>query len=120
MSEERLPGLVDLTPVNPAFNDDPHALLGPLRAKCPVRRDEAMGVFILSKYADVRGVLSDTTMWRSPELAEPASMFDAALRQGDADPGMPEDEQRKGILLMDEPDHMRIRGPIAKALYKRV
>src|SRR5262249_39137516 len=24
------------------------------------------------------------------------------------------------ILLMDEPDHMRIRGPFAKALYKRV
>jgi cytochrome P450 len=120
MSEERLPGLVELTPVNPAFNDDPHALLNVLREKCPVHRDEAMGVFILSKHADVRGVLSDTTMWRSPELAEPASMFDAALRQGDADPAIPEDEQRKGILLMDEPDHMRIRGPIAKALYKRV
>ena len=31
-----------------------------------------------------------------------------------------EDEARSGILLMDEPDHMRIRGPFAKALYKRV
>jgi len=120
MSDEKLPGLVELTPVNPAFNDDPHALLNALREKCPVHRDDAMGVFILSKHADVRGVLSDTTMWRSPELAEPASMFDAALRQGDADPAVPEDERRKGILLMDEPDHMRIRGPIAKALYKRV
>ncbi|MGN6515425.1 MAG: cytochrome P450 [Rhizomicrobium sp.] len=120
MSDETLPGLVDLTPVNPAFNDDPHALLNVLRDKCPVRRDEAMGVFILSRYADVRGVLSDTTMWRSPELAEPASMFDAALRQGNSDPTIPEDERRKDILLMDEPDHMRIRGPIAKALYKRV
>ena len=33
---------------------------------------------------------------------------------------IPEDEQRSGILLMDEPDHMRIRAPFAKALYKRV
>jgi hypothetical protein len=31
-----------------------------------------------------------------------------------------EDEERSGILLMDEPDHMRIREPFAKALYKRV
>ncbi|HSM94478.1 MAG TPA: hypothetical protein VLT91_00440, partial [Rhizomicrobium sp.] len=120
MSEEALPGLVDLTPVNPAFNDNPHALLNVLREKCPVRRDEAMGVFILSRYADVRGVLSDTTMWRSPNLAEPASMFDAALRQDGTDHRVPEDERGKDILLMDEPEHMRIRGPIAKALYKRV
>ena len=33
---------------------------------------------------------------------------------------MSEEEARSGILLMDEPDHMRIRGPFAKALYKRV
>ena len=40
MSEERLPGLVYLTPVNPAFNDDLHALLNVLRDKCPVHRDD--------------------------------------------------------------------------------
>jgi cytochrome P450 len=33
---------------------------------------------------------------------------------------MSEEEARSGILLMDEPDHMRIRAPFAKALYKRV
>jgi hypothetical protein len=33
---------------------------------------------------------------------------------------MSEEEARSGILLMDEPDHMRIRGPFAKALYKRI
>src|SRR5262249_45348427 len=31
-----------------------------------------------------------------------------------------EEEARSGILLMDEPDHMRIRAPFAKTLYKRI
>jgi hypothetical protein len=30
------------------------------------------------------------------------------------------DEERMGILLLDDPDHARIRNPLAKALYKRV
>jgi cytochrome P450 len=121
MADEQLPGLVDLTPVNPAFNDDPHKPLKTLREKCPVHRDPNAGLFILTRYSDVRGVLSDTSMWRSPELAEESSVLDFALRRQDAqDSTLPEDERKKGILLMDEPDHMRIREPIAKALYKRV
>ncbi len=119
MAEEQLPGLVDLTPVNPAFNDDPHKPLKTLRDKCPVYRDANAGLFILTRYNDVRGVLSDTSMWRSPELAEECSVLDRALRRQD-ESALPADEQKKGILLMDEPDHMRIREPIAKALYKRV
>jgi cytochrome P450 len=30
------------------------------------------------------------------------------------------EQERKGILLLDDPDHARIRNPLAKALYKRV
>jgi hypothetical protein len=116
-----LPGIFDLTPMNPNFNDDPHALLDRLRTECPVHRDERAGSFVLTKYADVRRVLSDTTMWRGPERAEESAVMARALLSRRAE-GLttPEDEQRSGILLMDEPDHMRIREPLAKALYKRV
>jgi cytochrome P450 len=116
-----LPTVLDLTPLNPKFNEDPHALLDRLRTECPVSRDNAAGLFLLTRYADVRGVLSDTSMWRGPERAEEAAVLTRAiLNQNMPGRTVPTDEDGSGILLMDEPDHMRIREPFAKALYKRV
>src|SRR6202789_622497 len=121
MSNDPLPTIFELTPLNPSFNDNPHALLDRLRGECPVHRDEAAGTFLITRYADVRGVVSDTTMWRSPERTEPgATLARGSLEQKVEGMTIPEDEMRSGILLMDEPDHMRIRTPFAKALYKRV
>ncbi|HEY7978463.1 MAG TPA: cytochrome P450 [Rhizomicrobium sp.] len=116
-----LPGVLQLTPMNPEFNEDPHKLLDRLRNECPVRRDDMAGLFLLTRHGDVRGVLSDTSMWRSPERAEEAAVVTRAIL-GSRPEGLKvdEDEERSGILLMDEPDHMRIREPFAKALYKRV
>ena len=116
-----LPTVLDLTPLNPKFNENPHALLDRLRTECPVSRDNTAGLFLLTRYADVRGVLSDTTMWRGPERAEEAAVLTRAiLNQNMPGRTVPHDEDGAGILLMDEPDHMRIREPFAKALYKRV
>jgi len=116
-----LPSVLDLTPLNPAFNENPHALLDRLRSECPVHRDTTAGLFLLTRYADVRGVLSDTTMWRGPDRAEEAAVLTRAiLNQNMEGRTVPSDENGAGILLMDEPDHMRIREPFAKALYKRV
>ncbi len=121
MTDNPLPGVFQLTPMNPDFNDNPHALLDRLRGECPVHRDTAAGTFILTRHADVRGVLGDTTMWRGPDRAEEAAVISRRfLEQRLEGLRIPEDEQRSGILMMDEPDHMRIREPFAKALYKRV
>jgi len=121
VSKPPLPGLFDLTPLNPAFSENPHAYLDRLRSECPVHRDEAAGAFILTRYADVRGVVSDTSMWRGPNRAEEKAMVARALADRKVEGlTIPQDEARTGILLMDEPDHMRIREPLAKALYKRV
>src|SRR5579862_4225898 len=121
MSDAPLPGVFQLTPLNPEFNDDPHALLDRLRGACPVHRDTEAGTFILTRHEDVRGVLSDTSMWRGPDRAEPEAMIQRAiLEQRVEGIRVSDEEARSGILLMDEPDHMRIRGPFAKALYKRV
>ena len=121
MTDRPLPGVFQLTPLNPEFSDNPHTLLDRLRNECPVHRDTQAGTFILTRHGDVRGVLSDTTMWRSPERAEPDAAIQRALvEQRIEGMKMSEEEIRSGILLMDEPDHMRIREPFAKALYKRV
>ena len=69
MAQDDLPSVFELTPLNPNFNQNPHALLDKLRDKCPVHRDEVAGTFVLTRYADVRGTLSDTTMWRMTRAA---------------------------------------------------
>lgn len=125
MSDEQpdkpLPSVFDLTPLNPDFNADPHGPLGRLRAECPVRRDSVAGTFILTRYSDVRGVLSDITLWRDPDKAEPEAVLQKRIREERVE-GIPvdPDEERKGILLLDDPDHARLRNPLAKALYRRV
>jgi hypothetical protein len=121
MSKPSLPNVLDLTPLNPEFNRDPHALLDRLRAERPVRRDTQAGTFILTRYADVRAVLADTSLWRDPAKAEPAAylakrMSDEPIQveaEGDETAG-------RSILLLDDPDHARIRNPLAKAMYRRV
>ncbi|HLJ52856.1 MAG TPA: cytochrome P450 [Rhizomicrobium sp.] len=121
MAETKLPGILELTPMNPAFNENPHLLLDRLRSECPVHRDTIAGVFLVTRHADVRGALSDTTMWRGPTRAEEAAVFTRGqLDRREDGVTVPEDEFNANILMLDEPDHMRIREPFAKALYKRV
>jgi hypothetical protein len=119
MADDTPPHILELTPLNPKFRDDPHVLLDKLRAEQPVMRDEAAGAFFLTRHEDVRGILTDLTLWRDPIRAEPAAVLTrrsleerlAAFDNGN---------RQQSILLMDDPDHARIRGPLAQALYRRV
>lgn len=120
MSDQPLPGILELTPLNPEFNPDPHKLLDRLRSECPVHRDEGAGTFFMTRYADVRAIVSDTTQWRDPDRAEPAAVLAKRIREERVEGIEFQDEGRNGILLLDDPDHGRIRKPLAQALYKRV
>ncbi|HEY1447003.1 MAG TPA: cytochrome P450 [Caulobacteraceae bacterium] len=119
MTEPTPPRVLELTPLNPAFRDDPYAILADLAAHHPVMRDDLAGVFLISRHDDVRGILTDLTLWRDPNKAE----VDAVLTRRILDQGIEGAPEREGvgsILLLDDPDHARIRGPLAQALYKRV
>jgi cytochrome P450 len=116
--DDHPPRVLELTPLNPVFRDDPHALLRPLRDLHPVMRDDLAGVFFLSRHEDVRGVLTDLTLWRDPAKAEPAAVLTRRILEEAEARG--EEDRQGSILLMDDPDHARIRGPLAQALYKRV
>jgi|HubBroStandDraft_6_1064221.scaffolds.fasta_scaffold14199_4 cytochrome P450 len=120
MSQQALPGIFELTPLNPEFNQDPHKILDRMREQCPVRRDEGAGTFIMTRYADVRGIVSDTTQWRDPDRAEPAAIMTKRIRDERVEGINYDEDARRGILLLDDPDHGRIRKPLAQALYKRV
>lgn len=113
-----LPNLLQLTPMDPTYRADPHVVLDDLRARCPVHRDEMSGNFILSRYADVRAVVSDLHMLRDPINAEEGAILQRrSLDQ--VDPSLPRSHV-SSILTLDDPDHARIRRPLAQALYARV
>ena len=116
VAETKLPGILELTPINPAFND--------IRMSCSIGcAANARSIatrwrvfFLVSRHADVRGTLSDTTMWRGPTRAEEAAVFTRGqLDRREDGVTVPQDEFNANILMMDEPEHMRIREPFAKA-----
>ncbi len=113
------PRILELTPLNPAFRDDPYAMLDRLRTLDPVMRDEMAGSFFLTRHEDVRGILTDLTLWRDPARAERAAWLTRRSLEQQVE-GLPERNGPGSILMMDDPDHARIRGPLAQALYKRV
>ncbi len=113
-----LPGIMQMTPFNPDFQRDPHSVLKPLREACPIKRDDASGSFIVTRYADVRAIATDLEMWRDPIRAEEAAVMQRRFADAVVE-GVPRSETTS-ILMLDNPDHARVRGPLAQALYARV
>ncbi len=114
-----LPTIFQLTPLNPEYREDPYAVLGDLRARCPVRRDETFGSLLLTRYNDIRPLVSDRTLWRDPLKGDEAML----QRRFGGEAVLPEGAIRSettSILTLDDPDHARIRQPLAQALYARV
>src|SRR6185312_9069691 len=113
----QMPEIFRLTPYNPAYREDPYPILAELRETCPVLRDEGWGSMIFTRYGDVRPVVSDLSMWRDP-LKGDETVIQRQLG-GQPLPEGPRSETTS-ILTLDDPDHARVRQPLAQALYARV
>ncbi len=118
MAPKPLPSMFDLTPLNDAYRADPHAMLDDLRARCPVHHDETSGNFILTRYADVRKVVTDRAMWRNPGRADETALQTRRQVENQVD-GFSSTETTS-ILFLDDPDHQRIRRPLNRAFYARI
>ena len=112
------PGMLQLTPLDPTYRADPHAVLAPMREQCPVHRDAMAGTFVISRYDDVRGIISDNSLWRDPINAEASAVMQRRFADT-VDPNLPR-TSTTSILMLDNPDHARVRQPLAQALYARV
>lgn len=104
--------IIELSAFNPAARDNPHPMLKAMRETCPVFRDEAAKAWFLSRYGDVRETVNDRSFVRHPAKAEPGSISARFVEQGR--------DRRPSILFLDDPDHARIRQPLAKAFYARI
>lgn len=117
--KEPPPPILQLTPLNPEFRDDPHALYRRVREAHPAYRDDMAGSNVITRYKLARELLNDRTMLRGPDKVDPPGPFNQRLMESfDTDPDTGE-KRSYSILLMDEPHHSRVRPPIAKALYAR-
>ena len=114
---EALPDGLALTALDPVYREDPYPRLARLRAQAPVRMDAAFGMTHLTRYADVRAVLTDRTLWRDPLKAEESS---APYRRAMRDREGLGREPFASILTSDDPDHARVRGLFTPLLYRRV
>ncbi|MBK8197206.1 MAG: cytochrome P450 [Acidobacteria bacterium] len=104
--------ILELSAFNPAARDNPHPMMAALQAGCPVMRDEVAKVWVLSRYKDIRDTVNDRSFVRHPLNADPESIT-ARLVDDTSD-------RRTSILFLDDPDHARIRQPLAKAFYARI
>ena len=105
---------LQFTALDPTYRADPYPRLREAREARPVRRDGFFGAVQLTRYADVRGVLTDRTLWRDPMRADDTSLAKRrAVEQGEAREGV------RSILTSDDPDHGRVRGLLTPVLYKR-
>ena len=118
MTERPLPSILELTPFNPQFRADPHAVLDDLRARAPAHHDAASGSTLFTRYEDVRAVVNDRGLWRDPVRAEEGAVLQRRFADN-ADPNLPR-TSTTSILMLDDPDHSRVRQPLAQALYARV
>jgi len=104
--------IIEVSAYNPVARDDPHPSLKALRENCPVLRDEAVKTWLLTRYADTRATVNDRSFVRHPLNAEEGSLSRQFVD--------PEDPERTSILFLDDPDHSRVRLPLAKAFYARI
>jgi cytochrome P450 len=101
--ESALPQGVELTAVDDRFREDPYAILKVLRERAPLHHDRVMNRYICTRHDDVKTLLHDKEFFTDPRNANPGS-FSREVLGGRLGFG-----EKPDMLLMDEPDHRRLR-----------
>ncbi|MEE2922095.1 MAG: cytochrome P450, partial [Pseudomonadota bacterium] len=105
--------IIEVTAFAPDARSDPHPKLEALRHNCPVMRDEIAKTWFLTRYADIRETVNDRSFVRHPLNSEEGSISRQLIEDDD-------NPRRTSILFLDDPDHARVRPPLARAFYARI
>jgi cytochrome P450 len=106
MTDQEYPQGMALTAIDEAFREDPYPILGKLRSEAPVLEDTELSRYVYTRHDDVKAILRDNALWSDPRKARPGT-FTREFLGGDM-------EQEPSMLLMDEPDHNRLRRLVSK------
>lgn len=114
MSDEQpLPTGLQLTALDPVFRERPHEYLDRLRAEDPVHHDAQLGRLFLTRFEDVRAVVSNRSL--SVDTRKVPDTVQRRVVMGDVSPGAFE----PSMLQLDDPDHKRLRGLVSQAFNQR-
>lgn len=114
----RLPQGEATTSRDSTFRDDPHALYDRLRADAPRHLDAAYGRLLITRYEDVnaavrhKGFGVDARNSREDSYMRRVAGTGVKESRGDA-------AYQPPLVLLDDPDHRRIRGLMSKAFNPR-
>lgn len=110
MTDTCIPGdEIDFDPFSDEFFRDPHEIYRRLRAQAPVHFNPEYGLWSLSRYADVAAGMKNFETFSSAE----AITLDMAL-----DPTQPKPSPPM-IIMMDPPEHTRMRNLVRKVFTPR-
>ena len=100
-------------PLAPDFVADPYPALGQARKDAPVHYLPTLGMWLVTRYADVQAVLKDTATFTNANVQQPLFPFApevvALLNQRNFEPG-------PALTGSDGALHKRLRQTVAKAL----
>ena len=108
---DELPTGVELTPLDPDFQQDPYPTYDALRERAPVHHDPVFNRWLLTRHDDVEALLGNRDLCVDPRKAADGAFEQMFLNLlGDREPSM---------LFLDAPDHTRLRGLVSKAFTPR-
>ncbi len=107
-----LPLGLALTPLNPAYQEDPFTLLDQVREAGRNIADPQLGRHIVGRFEDVQAILNDRDLAVDPRKATENS-FSARLRR------IEDSGREPSMLFLDPPDHTRLRALVTKAFTPR-
>jgi hypothetical protein len=114
MSDKQpLPTGLQLTALDPVFRERPHDYLDRLREDDPVHWDVELDRLFLTRFEDVRAVLSNRSLSVDPRKAPNMGRRHPVMR------AVPGDDFQPSMLLLDDPDHKRLRGLVSQAFNQR-
>ncbi|TFU06418.1 cytochrome P450 [Polymorphobacter arshaanensis] len=105
-----LPTGMQLTALDEIYRERPHIYLDALRDRDPVHRDDVLDRYVLTREADVAALMRDRSLSLDPANAPPGSFGALVLGSTGGD---------KSMLVLDDPDHKRLRGLVSKAFNLR-
>ena len=108
-----------LDPADPEFIRNPYPVLNDLRERGPVHRDHEWGLWLVTRYQDVRAVQLDRRFGRVKQgYALPSDL--RPIRELDLKDWEPYYQtERYSLLMLEPPEHTRIRSLVNRAFTPR-
>jgi cytochrome P450 len=107
-----LPTGLEMTVFDEVFRNRPHERFAALRAADPVHEDKVLGRVLLTRAADVAAVLKDRSLSVDQRNAAPDTIVQRLMTLQDQ-------EAPRSMLVLDDPEHGRLRRLVTHAFNAR-